>query len=198
LLSQIHSSRSWLGGNASVALASALIAGGRLGDAERELAHAEHLFEDEITTPHHAWVLLLTAQARCRRGRLEEAAAMLGTARAELDELGDVGRLAGLATDVERELAEAQARASEGELLELPTEAERAVLQLLATNLSAREIGATLFLSPNTIRTHTRVIYRKLGVNARADAIARAVALGLLDEQAVEAVHMGERAEGAA
>ena len=36
------------------------------------------------------------------------------------------------------------------------------------------------FVSPNTIRTHTRAIYRKLAVNSRADAVARADALGLL------------------
>ena len=198
LLGRIHSSRSWLGAVASAALASVLIVEGKLGDAERELAHAEHLFEDEVATPHHAWVLLLMARMRCQRGRLEDAATMLRTAQAELEELGDVGRLAELFADVERELAQAQARAAKGELLEPPTEAEQAVLKLLATELSAREIGKRLFLSPNTIRTHTRVIYRKLGVNARAEAVARAVALGLLTEQAIESVHMGERAEGAA
>jgi LuxR family transcriptional regulator, maltose regulon positive regulatory protein len=198
MLGRIHSSRSWLGANVSVALASVLIAEGRLGDAERELAHAEHLFEDEIPTAHHAWVLLLIAQVRCRRGRLDDAVATLATAREEIAGLGDVGRLARLLADVEREFADARTRASEGEVLEAPTEAELPVLRLLATDLSAREIGKTLFLSPNTIRTHTRVIYRKLGVNSRADAVARAVALGFLDEQAVETVHLGERTKGAA
>ena len=56
------------------------------------------------------------------------------------------------------------------------------MLRLLASDLTVREIGATLFLSPNTVRSHTRAIYRKLGVRSRADAVARADALGLLDQ----------------
>jgi ATP/maltotriose-dependent transcriptional regulator MalT len=44
-----------------------------------------------------------------------------------------------------------------------------------------REISGKLFLSPNTVRTHTRSIYRKLSVGSRADAVARAETLGLLD-----------------
>ena len=64
--------------------------------------------------------------------------------------------------------------------LEAPSAAERAVLCLLATDLSVRQIAAELFLSPNTVRSHTRAIYRKLGVNSRAQAVATADALGLL------------------
>lgn len=81
---------------------------------------------------------------------------------------------------MEEELAEARSRASDGEVGEPPSEAELAVLRLLETDLTSREIGAALHLSPNTVRTHTRAIYRKLGVNAREEAIARAGALGLL------------------
>ena len=46
------------------------------------------------------------------------------------------------------------------------------MLGLLASDLSAREIGEQLFLSPNTIRSHIRTIYRKLGVHSRPDAVA--------------------------
>ena len=67
-------------------------------------------------------------------------------------------------------------------MLEGPSGAELAVLRLMATDLSTREIGERLFLSPNTIRSHTRALYRKLGVHSRADAIARAAALGLLEQ----------------
>ena len=67
-------------------------------------------------------------------------------------------------------------------MLEPPSAAELAVLRLLASDLSTREIGGQLFLSPNTIRTHTRAIYRKLAVNSRVDAVARAEALGLLGQ----------------
>jgi ATP/maltotriose-dependent transcriptional regulator MalT len=73
-------------------------------------------------------------------------------------------------------------RASSGELLEPPSDAELPVLKLLADDLSIREIGKRLFLSQNTIRSHTRALYRKLGVHARSDAVARATTLGLLGQ----------------
>ena len=53
------------------------------------------------------------------------------------------------------------------------TEREADVLRLLRGSLSLREIGQELFLSPNTIKTHTQAIYRKLGVSTRHDAVAR-------------------------
>jgi LuxR family transcriptional regulator, maltose regulon positive regulatory protein len=56
------------------------------------------------------------------------------------------------------------------------------VLRLLTSDLSAREIGAKLFLSLNTVRSYMRGIFRKLGVNSRAEAVARAGALGLLGQ----------------
>jgi LuxR family maltose regulon positive regulatory protein len=60
------------------------------------------------------------------------------------------------------------------------TEREEAVLRLLRGTLSLREIGHELFLSTNTIKTHTRAIYRKLGATTRAEAVERAYEAGLL------------------
>jgi LuxR family maltose regulon positive regulatory protein len=54
------------------------------------------------------------------------------------------------------------------------------VLRYLPTNLRAPEIAAELFVSLNTIRTHLRSIYAKLGVHGRTDAVKRARELGLL------------------
>lgn len=54
------------------------------------------------------------------------------------------------------------------------------VLRLLRGSLSMRQIGHELHLSQNTIKTHTRAIYRKLGVATRHDAIARSRDAGLL------------------
>ena len=54
------------------------------------------------------------------------------------------------------------------------------MLRLLGGSLSLREIGQQLYLSSNTIKTHTRAIYRKLGVSTRRDAIARARHIGIL------------------
>lgn len=60
------------------------------------------------------------------------------------------------------------------------TSAELRLLPLLATYLSFREIGARLFISPNTVKTEAISIYRKLGVSSRSEAVERAQQLGLL------------------
>ncbi|MFL5926980.1 MAG: LuxR C-terminal-related transcriptional regulator [Gaiellaceae bacterium] len=181
LIAGIRSSRSWVGANASAAVGAVLAGEGKLGEAERELMYAEHFFRDEVPTVHHAWLLLLIARVRCRRGRLAEGEAALTSAHEQLDALNDCGRVPALAADVERELEQAASRVAGGQLLEQPSEAELGVLERLATDLSVREIGNALFISHNTVRTHTRALYRKLGVNSRAEAVARATGLGLLD-----------------
>jgi LuxR family maltose regulon positive regulatory protein len=56
-----------------------------------------------------------------------------------------------------------RASATVGEL----TQREQQVLRYLATSLSMREIARTLYVSPNTLKCHTRSIYRKLGVSGR-------------------------------
>jgi LuxR family maltose regulon positive regulatory protein len=61
---------------------------------------------------------------------------------------------------------------------------ELEILALLPGDLSRREIAATLFVSFNTVQTHLRSIYRKLGVASRAQAVARARELGLIERDA--------------
>ncbi|MGD9100940.1 MAG: LuxR C-terminal-related transcriptional regulator, partial [Anaerolineae bacterium] len=65
-------------------------------------------------------------------------------------------------------------------LIEALSQRELEVLQLIAQGLSNREIAQALFLSPGTVKVHTRNIYGKLGVNRRTQAVARARALGIL------------------
>jgi LuxR family maltose regulon positive regulatory protein len=60
------------------------------------------------------------------------------------------------------------------------TEREMAVLRLLGGTLSLREIGRELHLSQNTIKTHTRAIYRKLGVSTRDGAVDKGLRIGVL------------------
>jgi LuxR family maltose regulon positive regulatory protein len=57
---------------------------------------------------------------------------------------------------------------------------ELAVLRLLPSQLSLREIGDEMYVSFNTVKTHARNIYAKLRVSSRADAVARARELQLL------------------
>ena len=54
------------------------------------------------------------------------------------------------------------------------------MLRCLPSNLSAPEIGAELYLSTSTVKTHMRHIYAKLGVHRRTEAVRRARELGLL------------------
>ena len=65
-------------------------------------------------------------------------------------------------------------------LVEALSERELEVLRLLATDLDGPDIAHRLFVSVNTMRTHTRSIYAKLGVNSRRAAVSRAEKLGLL------------------
>ncbi len=60
------------------------------------------------------------------------------------------------------------------------SERELGVLRLLATELSGPEIARQLFVSVNTLRTHTKHIFTKLDVNTRRAAVRRATDLGLL------------------
>jgi LuxR family transcriptional regulator, maltose regulon positive regulatory protein len=66
------------------------------------------------------------------------------------------------------------------------SESELRVLRYLPTNLPAREIAAELFVSLNTIRTHMRHLYAKLGVHSRADAVKRGRELGLLSPSSLK------------
>jgi len=63
--------------------------------------------------------------------------------------------------------------------LELLSARELDVLHLMVELKSNKEIGASLYISYETVKNHAKSIYRKLGVRNRREAVARAVALGL-------------------
>lgn len=69
-------------------------------------------------------------------------------------------------------------------LIEPLSERELDVLRLLATDLDGPEIASQLMVSLNTMRTHTKSIYTKLGVNSRRAAVRRASELDLLSHTA--------------
>ena len=67
-----------------------------------------------------------------------------------------------------------------GRILIAPlTDAELRVLKLLPTT-GYVQMAATLYISRNTVKTHVRSIYQKLGASSRPEAIQRAVELRLL------------------
>jgi len=65
-------------------------------------------------------------------------------------------------------------------LIDPLTERELEVLRLIAKGLSNREISQRLFLALSTVKGHTRIIFDKLQVQRRTEAVARARELGLL------------------
>ncbi len=125
-------------------------------------------------------------QARIELIRVHLALADLPGARTlmrEVDELlrrrPGLGTLAGEAAALRARLAKERGPSAPG--ASALTGAELRLLPMLATHLSFPEIGEELFLSPHTIKSHARSLYRKLGASTRSQAVARARELGLLD-----------------
>ncbi|HTU75656.1 MAG TPA: LuxR C-terminal-related transcriptional regulator [Trebonia sp.] len=94
---------------------------------------------------------------------------------------------AALITEIQSLLAEppgaAAPRHGRGAALRLSeplSDGELRVLRYLPTNLTAPEIARELSISRNTVKTHMRNMYSKLGTHRRSDAVARARDLGLL------------------
>jgi LuxR family maltose regulon positive regulatory protein len=100
-----------------------------------------------------------------------------------LESLSVVGRSA----DYVRELLRAASRTTavtrpsrQDGVVEPLSEREITVLRYLSSRLTAPDIASALFISGNTVRSHVKAIYRKLGVNSRTDAVERGRELGLL------------------
>ena len=77
-------------------------------------------------------------------------------------------------------LADVGPAADQSSLVDPLSERELTILRHLAGPQDSREIADSLYLSVNTVRTHVKAIYRKLGVGSRTDAVARARDLVLL------------------
>jgi LuxR family maltose regulon positive regulatory protein len=151
---------------------------GDLTEAEQQLERALQLLGIDSMLVHRAHALLLLGSVLQGRGDLPGAAASFEKARELIEEFADPGVLPVLLE---------QARAARGSPHRRPVEAgaplterELAVLRLLDSELSNREIGRQLYVSVNTVRSHVQAVYRKLGVTTRAKAVAHARQLGLL------------------
>jgi LuxR family transcriptional regulator, maltose regulon positive regulatory protein len=171
----------WVGALVAGALGLVHESEGHLAEAERALVRSARLHEGSSSIGA-SWALFVLTRVRCARGRLTDATAALAEGRELLGRISDSGSIADLGTAVTAELAAAEERARAGELVEEPTGSELAVLRLLPTSLTLRQIGDDLFVSMNTVKSHTHSLYRKLGVTSRQEAVARAEALGLLGE----------------
>ncbi len=121
--------------------------------------------------------LLVAAPLGMRRPFLVEAAG-LQTLLADRIEAGTA--VAAFAVDLLRRMSGQHDRPLPASLVEALTEREQVVLRYLASTLSNTEIAAELYLSVNTVKTHQRMVYRKLGADGRRDAVRRAKQLRLL------------------
>jgi LuxR family transcriptional regulator, maltose regulon positive regulatory protein len=75
-----------------------------------------------------------------------------------------------------------QLRGPESELVEPLSARELEVLQLIAEGLTNQVVATRLYLSPHTVKVHTRNIFTKLAVKNRTQAVARGRALGILSQ----------------
>lgn len=166
---------------ASVAAARALVLA-RDGDTAGATEEAGRATRSLALNRHAApW---LSTQARLVLARAAVQLQDLAGARALLDEARpeawrDKGAvwlqatLAGVTAELEQAVGEGPER--------VLTTAELRILQYLPTHLSQAEIGNRLYLSRNTVKSHTIAIYRKLGANTRSDAVVRGRELGLIE-----------------
>jgi LuxR family maltose regulon positive regulatory protein len=154
----------------------------RLSEARSELERAAALARRGVGLVALAYVLVTLGELLRELGDRRAARELVLEARELLSSAPEPGTLA------PRLVAQAEGRlrlvmhgsgarsAVTGEL----TAREQAVLLLLPSGLSAREIGSELGISRDTIKTHTKSIYRKLGASGRREAVARARELELL------------------
>jgi LuxR family maltose regulon positive regulatory protein len=128
----------------------------------------------------------LAVQARIELARAHLTLGDLAAAKTlmrEIDELltrrPGLGVLADQAQQLRAQLANQRGSTIPG--ASSLTAAELRLLPLMSTYLTFGEIATELFLSPHTIKTQARSIYRKLGASNRSQAVTRARQLGLLD-----------------
>jgi LuxR family transcriptional regulator, maltose regulon positive regulatory protein len=107
------------------------------------------------------------------------AAAVLSQAQDILQQRPDLGVLPQRAAELRARLPQERDSAATG--ASALTAAELRTLPLLSTHLSSPEIAAELFLSPHTIKSQMKSIYRKLNATSRNEAVTHARELGLLD-----------------
>jgi LuxR family transcriptional regulator, maltose regulon positive regulatory protein len=153
---------------------------GRLEEAEREARRAVELSDRGAGRLEIAAARLALARILHVRGEVDEARSAARDARAALERCPDKGTLAGALASVERGALRPRTAASGPATGDELTDRELAVLRLLPSELSRREIAEALYVSPNTVKTHVKGIYRKLEASSREDAVTRARELGVL------------------
>jgi LuxR family transcriptional regulator, maltose regulon positive regulatory protein len=164
-----------LKGEVHVAMGESVAAGGELDQALPILAHGVSVQRRFGSPVDLANALISQARVLQSMDRSEDAAAAIDEARDTIEPCVDPGVLPERLEALTRP-RRARRRTRQAEL----TERELVVLRMLTGPLSERDIGRELYLSYNTIHSHTRSIFRKLGASSRAEAVRRARSLTLL------------------
>lgn len=170
-----------IGEAAQLALAHSIIARTTEDDAERAIASALRGVQLARRSPENVMLTYALASAADVAFHLDhpDAERLLAEARGIVDRCADPGIAGRYLARVEARHGHAERPAIEG-LVEELTEREVSVLRYLPSQLSQREIAAELYVSLNTVKTHCKAIYRKLGVDGRKPAVQAARDLGLL------------------
>lgn len=146
----------------------------RLGDPQGALAEYRSAIDVLEDMPRSTWLanaFLLLAAGQRHVGQGAAALESVDRAQEILDRLPGPGALVARAAALRDQLAAPTRHAAEfGEEL---SEREVVVLRLAADGLQQREIADQLFISYNTVKSHLKAAYRKLGVASRDAAIAR-------------------------
>jgi len=167
----------WVAATALLTSAELLERRGQLADAEATARRGLLLAERGRARLETACAQLGLARLAARADRDEEARARVGAARRIIMACADpgvvlTGLLAATAGDVGRPAPPSGPRLPE--LAEPLSQREDEILRWLSSQLSLREIATELYVSYDTVKTHTRHIYRKLGVSTRQQAVTRA------------------------
>jgi LuxR family maltose regulon positive regulatory protein len=171
-------SEHWISMGGHLALGVTQHDAGDLDAAAVSLARAAELGRRGLG-PLVAWPLARLARLHASRDDRDAARRSTAEARELLARAPDPGALPRLLHEAAPRLAPPPAGVAPAAAAEPLSERELEVLRLLGTQLSQREIGAHLYVSLNTVKSHTKSIFRKLGVTGRADAVARARELGV-------------------
>ncbi|MDO8388978.1 MAG: LuxR C-terminal-related transcriptional regulator [Actinomycetota bacterium] len=149
-------------------------------EARADATHAVELARRATTDLGRAFVMTTVGDTLLAQGD-EAGTALLAEARTIIDRCTDPG-IAGtaLARAESRHHVSAAPAVPVAHLVEQLTERELALLRYLPSQLTQREIANELFVSLNTVKTHSSAIYRKLGVTDRKSAVHVARTLHLL------------------
>jgi LuxR family maltose regulon positive regulatory protein len=158
---------------------------GDLRAADTFFSTAIYLLKDTQAGAWLALAHLLRAQVQRALGDPVAAAAGVDVADGILHRVPDPGNLRERSARL-TELAKSPARVT-SEYGEELTERELAVLHLAATGLEQRQIAEQLYISYNTVKSHLKTSYRKLGVSSRAAAVERLAALESHDNRGEQA-----------